>query len=264
MSTVSAPHRARLQSIATRSSWIVGWLPFTAVIAYWAPQSSIRQRAVVCWAWRASSVTTRPARPSCRDSARAAGISPRFSPTLDLPQDQATAVLDRGHHHPLPVRNPFRGAAHILAVHGHPGSVAVLPAPGAQRLVQRVRRQFREDVMKGRGRWHGVALTGRAEEPAHRLALLVVHAGRELAEGGHAAIAGQPRRDHDRQIAGKTVAPAPRLAEVGHRLKKIAQTAQFGSRHRRRLRGKPPFGRLPLSPERLPVRPPSTRAHAPP
>ena len=106
--------------------------------------------------------------------------------------------------------------------------------------------------MKGRGRWHGVALTGRAEEPAHRLALLVVHAGRELAEGGHAAIAGQPRRDHDRQIAGKTVAPAPRLAEVGHRLKKIAQTAQFGSRHRRRLRGKPPFGRLPLSPERLP------------
>ena len=33
------------RSIAARSSWMVGWLPFTAVIAHSAPRSSIRQRA---------------------------------------------------------------------------------------------------------------------------------------------------------------------------------------------------------------------------
>ena len=60
---------------------------------------------------------------------------------LDLTQDQATAVLDRRHHHPLPVRHLFRGATHLLAVHGNAGSAAVLPAPGAQRLVQHIRRQ---------------------------------------------------------------------------------------------------------------------------
>ena len=171
---------------------------------------------------------------------------------LDLPQDQATAVLDRGHHHPLPVCNPFRGAPHLLAVHGNAAVAAVLPAPGAQRLVERVRRQFREDVMKGRDRRHGVASTGGAEEPAHRLTLLVVEAGRELAEGGHAAVAGQARRNHDRQVAGKTVASAPCLAKVGHLLEKIAQAAQLRRRQRRRLRAKPPLGRLPFPPERLP------------
>ena len=106
--------------------------------------------------------------------------------------------------------------------------------------------------MEGRGRRHGVAPAGRAEEPAHRLALPVVQARRELAESGHAAVAGQPRRDHDRQTPGQTAASAPRLAEVGNRLKMIAQAAQFRHRHRRRLRADPPLGRLPAAPPRLP------------
>ena len=98
--------------------------------------------------------------------------------------------------------------------------------------------------MEGRGRRNGIAPTGRTPESAHRLALLLVQPGGELAERAHAAIAGQPRRDRDRQIAGDAVAPAARLAEIGNLLQKVAQTAQLRHRHRRLLRPDAPLGRL--------------------
>ena len=85
--------------------------------------------------------------------------------------------------------------------------------------------------MEGRGRRHRVAPPGRAEEPAHRPALHVVEPGSELAERAHAPIPGQPRRDHDRQVAPQTVALAAPLAEIVHLPEKVVKTDRVAAEH---------------------------------
>ena len=90
--------------------------------------------------------------------------------------------------------------------------------------------------MEGRGRGHRVAPPGRAEEPAHRTALRLVEPGGELPERAHAAIPGQARRDHDRQVAPQSVAlPAP-FAKILNLPEKVVKTAQLPRRHRRLAR----------------------------
>ena len=163
---------------------------------------------------------------------------------LDLSQNQAAAVFHGGHHHAPFLADLLRGAAHVLAVHGH-GHLAAMPGtPRPQRLIQGVGRHCREHVMEGRCRRYGITPMGRTPEAAHRLALRVVQAGGKLAERAHAAIAGQPRRDRDRQIAGDAVAPPARLAEIGNLLQKVVQTAQLRRRHRFLLRADAPLDRF--------------------
>ena len=160
---------------------------------------------------------------------------------LDLPQHQPGAVLDRGDHHAALAVGLLRSAAHVLPVQRHRcRSVAALACPRAQRPVQRVGRQRRQDVVEGGGRRRGVAPPARAEERARRLQLLLVHPRRELPERGHPPVARQPRGDHDRRVAGQPVAPPARLAEVRHVLQERMQAAQLGRRRRQRPGPGPP------------------------
>ena len=153
---------------------------------------------------------------------------------LNLSEHQTAAVLHRSHQHSAPVLGERLGrAADLFAVHRHGRPFAqVLRGPILQDAVQRLGRQRRQDVAERRGRRRRIALPARAPESPHRAQLVLVQQGRKLAHGGDPAIAGQPGRDRNRQIAGQRIALPASLAEVRNLAEKLRQRAQRRRRHR--------------------------------
>ena len=163
---------------------------------------------------------------------------------LFLSQDQAGAMFHRRDHHPAPVLGLRRGATQVFAVHGHRGvSGAVLAGPLADGVVEGLGRKRGEDVVEGGDRRRGIALLARAPERAHGLELVLAEQGGELRERGDPAVAGEPRRDGEREHGVQGVALAPGTAALGHLAQALEQAAQPRRGHRLGARLAVPLGR---------------------